>query len=232
VVAPFTVDELNTIFAAPKIRGIPRHKKAGGGEAARWLPLIGLFAGARMEEIAQLEVADIVKVGQFHAFRMTTESDEGTASMSTVSGGQGKSLKNATANRMVPIHDTLIACGFLDYVAERRKAGGLRVIPLVTVSGERCAKNWSRWFARFLDKRISKSASKNFHSFRHTFIDDMRDSLVGRDVIMAFVGHAKQDVTDRYGKGCSPRTMHPELKKLEYQGLEIHGLSNPHREAR
>jgi integrase len=226
------VDELNAIFAAPEIRGVARHTKAADGKAAFWLPLIGLFTGARMEKITQLEVADIVKIGEFHAFRMTTESDEGSVSTSIESGGQGKSLKNATANHMVPFHDTLIACGFLDYAAERRKAGGVRVFPLVTASGERRARIWSRWFARFLDKHISWSASKTVHSFRHTFIDGMRDSFVGRDVIIAFVGHAKQDVNDRYGKGCSPRTMHAELKTLEYKGLEIPGLPHPYREAR
>ena len=223
-VAPFSIEELNVMFATPEMTGTGRYNKASGGQAARWLPLIGLFTGARMEEIAQLEVADIIKLDGFQALRITTESEAGPKTNNTQVGSKAKSLKNESAHRIVPIHDTLIACGFLDYVEKRCKAGDHRLFPHVVAAGDRRAKNWSRWFARFLDKRVSTSASKNLHSFRHTFIDAMRDSLIGRDVIKAIVGHADANVTDGYGHGCSPRTIHAELKKLEYRGFAVNGL--------
>ncbi len=212
------------MFAAPEMTGTGRYTKAGGGEAARWLPLIGPFTGARMEEIAQLEVSDIIEMKGFHAFRMTTETENSPKVKIPNDGSKPKSLKNKSAHRTVPIHDTLMACGFFDYVEKRRKAGDRRLFPQLSAAGDRCAKNWSRWFARFLDKRVSTSASKNFHSFSHTFIDGMRDSLIGREVIKAIVGHADANVTDGYGHGCSPRTMHAELKKLEYRGLELNKI--------
>jgi integrase len=202
-VASFSIEELNVLFAAPEMTGTGRHSKASSGESARWLPLIGLFTGARMEEIAQLEVTDVIKLAGFLAFRITTESENGPKASTNQMSSKAKSLKNESAHRIVPIHGTLIACGFLDYVEKRRKAGDRRLFPQVTAAGDCFAKNWSRWFARFLDKRVSTSASKNFHSFRHTFIDGMRDSLIGRDVIKAIVGHADANV--RMATGTAAR---------------------------
>jgi hypothetical protein len=36
--------------------------------------LFGLFTGARLEEIAQLEVTDVTNLNGFHAFLTTTEA--------------------------------------------------------------------------------------------------------------------------------------------------------------
>lgn len=54
----FTADELRRIFTSPVyMRGL--RLRAAGGEAAVWVPLIGLATGARLEEICQLRVADL-----------------------------------------------------------------------------------------------------------------------------------------------------------------------------
>ncbi len=55
---PFSLDELQRLFASPVFRQALR--PAGGrGEAAYWFPTIALFTGARRTEIAQLRVADV-----------------------------------------------------------------------------------------------------------------------------------------------------------------------------
>ncbi len=55
---PYSVDDLNTIFRFP-IYTKGERPKAGGGEAAKWLPLLAAFTGARLEELGQLTVDDI-----------------------------------------------------------------------------------------------------------------------------------------------------------------------------
>ena len=56
---PYNTDDLRLIFNLKIFENPPQRPKAGAGEAARWLPLIALFTGARLQEIGQLRVADI-----------------------------------------------------------------------------------------------------------------------------------------------------------------------------
>jgi hypothetical protein len=53
--------DLKAIFASP-VYAAAKRPKGGRGEAAFWLPLIALFTGARLEEIAQLYVRDLQQV--------------------------------------------------------------------------------------------------------------------------------------------------------------------------
>ena len=40
-------------------QALAQASKGGAGEAAYWLPLLALFTGARLEELAQLRVSDL-----------------------------------------------------------------------------------------------------------------------------------------------------------------------------
>ncbi|MEY9460566.1 site-specific integrase [Bradyrhizobium ottawaense] len=55
---PLTVADLKTIFTSRVYAGAKR-PKGGRGEAAFWFPLISMYTGARLEEIAQLYVRDL-----------------------------------------------------------------------------------------------------------------------------------------------------------------------------
>ena len=56
---PWEIAELRTLFMSPVFARGAR-PKAGGGEAAYWLPLLGMFTGARLSELASLAPSDIV----------------------------------------------------------------------------------------------------------------------------------------------------------------------------
>ena len=56
---PYSPADLQLIFNLPIFANPPHRPRAGGGDAARWFPLIALFTGARLSEIGQLRVADI-----------------------------------------------------------------------------------------------------------------------------------------------------------------------------
>jgi integrase len=55
---PYDAEDLMLIFNSPLFRSSER-PRGGGGEAAKWLPLIALFSGARVEEIGQALVSDV-----------------------------------------------------------------------------------------------------------------------------------------------------------------------------
>ena len=57
---PWDVSELRLLFASSIFTANAR-PKGGRGEAAYWLPLLGLFTGARLGELAPLTVGDVVK---------------------------------------------------------------------------------------------------------------------------------------------------------------------------
>lgn len=68
-----------------------------------------MFTGMRLNEIAQLETADIK---QRDGIWVIDVSDVGE--------GSRKRLKTGAADRQVPLHDRLVATGFLDFVAVQR----------------------------------------------------------------------------------------------------------------
>jgi integrase len=66
---------------------------------------------------------------------------------------------------------------------------------------------------------------KDFHSFRHTVIDDLKQGEVNERVLKALVGHAdqlsedvqKDDITmDRYGKRYKAEILHNMVCRLDY----------------
>ena len=128
----FDDGDLRRLLASPLDTDPVWLPDAGGGEASFWMPLVALFSGARMEEIGQLLTSDIKRdrgVPYFHITTLADDEDEDAGSKQQPAGvaGQQKSLKTEAARRCVPVHPTLIAIGFLDFVARRRKEKGARL---------------------------------------------------------------------------------------------------------
>lgn len=86
-----------------------------------WVPLIGLFTGARANEICQLFTSDIRKDGEtgIWVFDFNENEPEKTR----------KSLKQAFHARTFPIHKQLIALDILDFADCQRKRGEQRLFP-------------------------------------------------------------------------------------------------------
>jgi integrase len=191
---PFTPDELKALFATPVFT--EGHRPVGGaGEAAFWLPLLALFSGARMEELAQLLVADVKESeGQMylHITDIPDEDDEGEQ--------PHKSLKNASSRRRVPVHPELIRLGLLEYRQAMLDAGEKMLFPLVkTGSGDKRQRsaNYSKWFGRYLREVANVSDKrKTFHSFRHGFKDAARRAGVPQDCHHALTGHSTGNAGD------------------------------------
>lgn len=126
-------------------------------DAAKWSSLVGMFTGMRLNEIAQLEIADIKQIDGIWCIAVTEDG-----------AGGNKRLKTAAADRRVPLHDRLIAAGFLEFVEAQRAAKQVRLFPALSY----CPKNGygraiSRWFNdTLLGKLGMKSKTVVFHSLQ------------------------------------------------------------------
>ena len=77
--APFELSDLQVIFRTPVfVQG--ERSKGGQGEAAFWLPLLALFTGARLNELASLKAADVAHNDIISAQCIYIKADKGQAS--------------------------------------------------------------------------------------------------------------------------------------------------------
>ena len=170
-----------------------------------WLMPLGLFTGARLNELCQLRVHDV-----FH-------DAHGVPLISINANGFNKSLKNAQSEREIPICSKLIEMGFLDFVEERRQAGG----PDALLFSELCfdekhlySRAASRFFcgpvtgAGFIGQHcpVALAGGFNFKSFRRTFSVQLQKSGVPATTIAHLLGHdgGKLEVTNEHYLEKSP----------------------------
>jgi integrase len=218
---PFSLPELQAIFASPVYANGERPAQ-GRAEAAYWLPLLGLFTGARLEEIGQLRVSDV----QRHSYpdqdgkmlsgwflNITETIDE---------KGQENRLKNAASERLVPLHPEIERLGFITYVEKLKDQTG-RVFPELkpNVYGRLTAK-WGEWFGPYLRKICGVTDKRKvFHSFRHTFKDYTRRARMPEGVQRQIMGHAGKDVADDYGSGYDLHSLAEAMATYRVPGLII-----------
>ncbi|OAN49646.1 hypothetical protein A6A04_18925 [Paramagnetospirillum marisnigri] len=187
----FNADDLAKLFGSP-IYTANERPRAAGGEAAKWLPLLGLFTGARLEELGQSLASDI-------------RYQDGIWYIDINELDHRKSLKTQGSRRQIPLHPNLIRCGFLGYVAQCQ---GGSLFPLLKPDQYgKITGNWSKWFNRY--KRdvgviIPPKAMKDFHSFRHGFKDACRAARIGEEVHDALTGHTGGGIGRRYGSEKVP----------------------------
>ncbi|WP_306452539.1 site-specific integrase [Sphingobium yanoikuyae] len=224
---PFSLQQLQRIFAAPVYTGC---KDQEGGYAmpgpviatgARYfVALIGMLSGARLNEVCQLDVADIRIIDGIACFVITEDS---------LTGERDKSLKNKASARIVPIHPILLRLNFMDFVEQKRISGARKLfddLPLGAKGFRSVA--YSRWFSRFLVSASANAPLTCFHSFRHGFRDAARNARIERDIVLRLggwtTGAGESEAADAYGAGYHPRVLYDAIAKIEYPGLDLSHL--------
>ena len=132
-----------------------------------WMPILALYTGCRLEELAQLHLEDI---RQEHGVWCIDINDSGD-----------KTTKTETSNRLIPLHPFLADdLRFIDYAERVRAKGAKRLFPDLEKRQGRYGTAVSRWFNNTYRKQcgIEDDKKKVFHSFRHTFIDKLSQSLI------------------------------------------------------
>ena len=214
----YEISELNALYSSKMYCG--EYKPKGQVvEAAYWLPILGPFLGARIEELCQLRTPDIQRINGEWCVRICDL-------------GEAQKIKNSGSFRRVPLHELVIKTGFLVHVAEMAKAGHDRVFP--SLSNVNANGNYSnaagKWYGRYLSSIGLADHRLDYHSFRYLFrqqnsfcdiADEARDALTGH-----WVG--KSDGGRTYLKGENGQYSFPTLvnaiKKLKYDDLRIDHL--------
>ena len=227
---PFTMTQLQAIFAAPLYVGCQDdgHGYARPGDqkpknARFWIPLIGLFCGLRLNEICQLDVADIREVEGVACFWITASTDGNETD---------KRLKTRSSERLVPIHPYLLDQGFMKFVAQRKRVRELKLFGEIELgcAGYR-SSTFSQWFRRFVKKAGADSAKTCFHSLRHNFRDALREARVDRDIALSLGGWSRgggsggpASVSDAYGSGYQVQTLFDAVSLISYPRLDLSHL--------
>ena len=177
----FTSKELATLLSAPLFRE-PFELQPSQDPATRlqqayfWSVLIGLHAGLRLGEIAQLRPGDVDVEDDVPCIRLRSDGSQ--------------ELKSEAGDRVVPLHPTLVSLGLLEFARAMAEAGSDMLLPGFRVWGDQHGGNVSRWFTDFRREQGVDSRQTVFHSFRHCFVSAIR-SRRGTDEVLIdqIVGH-------------------------------------------
>lgn len=163
-----------------------------------WLPLIGVHSGMRINEIAQLDLADLVVRDGIACFNVTDEPDPDEEADLFEIGV--KSVKTEAAKRLVPIHTSLIRLGLLEYAKALAAAGHTRLFPDLVGGRDGPGQPASKHFGRYCDRIGLADKKLVFHSFRHGAVGRMRSLRVPKELRKVVVGHSMLEEThDDYG---------------------------------
>lgn len=202
--APFTEEDLRNIFSTAQYRN---HKFLH--PHYYWLPLLGLHTGARISELCQLDLDDI-------------RQEQGVWVIDINAHGEHKQLKTKAAKRLVPIHPKLLELGLLDFVKQQRDRGHARLFAELPVRRDGASQSASLWFGRYRDKLglYNQKPKKDFHSFRTTLINTLKQRGVPEPEVATLVGHAIDSMTyGRYGKPYTPEFLLNMIKTVDFAGV-------------
>ncbi|MEP9054582.1 site-specific integrase [Enterobacter hormaechei] len=163
-----------------------------------YVTALAAITGARLNEVAQLQVKDVRTTEAGTVFIHINEDD---------SSLPGKSIKNAHSDRCVPLVDGaygFVLADFMSLVEDRRKTVGDNAM---VFDGLKLMKNGygeqvSKWFNRtLLPKVLADRSGLAFHSFRHTVATQLKQHGVELAYAQAIMGHSSGSITyDRYAK--------------------------------
>ncbi|WP_187306585.1 site-specific integrase [Roseibium aggregatum] len=219
---PFTLAELSSLFTSTIYTGCKsaREWKTPGDvipilDAKYWVPVISLFTGARLNEILQLYVADVVE-------------KHGVTCMSINDDGDDKKLKTKSSKRDIPVHTELEALGFLKFVQKRKDEGSKRLFPDTQIGPNGSYSGpFSKHFKRFMLEAGVERKGVSFHSFRHNFEDFCRAAGMNMDFADFLQGHMQVGMRSRYGYGeVFYRELNKALQSLSFDGVDLSVLQS------
>lgn len=223
----FTMAEVESIFSGYIYGGALPPDRTKAYPFWFWLPLIGYFTGARTNEIAQLDTADIREVDGHPCFDFCPDDAKAF---------EAKRIKTGE-DRQVPIHPRLIELGFLDYVDDQRRAkqkkllgDGLAYLKPRNKTVDHSKEGWAKDAGQFFNdgpksylRKIGVHEphdGKSIYSLRHTLETNLADAMrdgkgIVQSTIDAITGHAPQTIAGKhYDRGATMQHKLDALKLL------------------
>lgn len=208
---PFTDEDLKIIFS---------HKnfvRPGRNPAYYWAPYVSLYTGMRLEEICQLHVDDIYEKDGIYVVDINDNINK--------DGIKDKRVKTLHSKRVIPLHNDLIAIGFIKYVDKIKMSKNERLFPVLKKSksintyGHAVSKKFSK-----IVQDCGLGGIKSFHSFRHTFSDYFKKLHLQNDLFKEIYGHKLESLAGRqYGSRFSVKQCYDELISIIKFDINIKG---------
>lgn len=190
----FSTEQAGQLMEAAKAYSL----KSSGKPYHYYVTALAAITGARLNEVAQLQVKDVRTTEAGTVYIHINEDD---------SSLPGKSIKNAHSDRCVPLVDGaygFVLADFMRLVEARRGVNGDNAM---LFDGLRLMKNGygeqvSKWFNRtLLPKVLADREGLAFHSFRHTVATQLKQHGIELAYAQAIMGHSSESITyDRYAK--------------------------------
>ncbi len=206
--AVFTDDDLKKLFQSKDyVKDTHKHGYRF------WLPVLALFTGARLTELCQLYLDDIYKVEPQVDGKSDSKSPLYVIDLNEK--GDKKLKTRKSSRRIIPLHDFIVRdLNFIGYVEKLKSQGQTRLFPELKRRKEGYGKTASKWFGEYRQKcgfklhRKSGDERKDFHSFRHTVTNFLKQAGVDESVAGELLGHTHSSITfGRYGKRYSPQVL-------------------------
>ncbi|MBY4850345.1 tyrosine-type recombinase/integrase [Serratia marcescens] len=212
----FSVGQVGKLLVAAKAYS----QRASGRPYHYYVTALATITGARVNEVAQLQVKD-VRITEAGTVYIHINEDDSSL--------PGKSIKNAHSERCVPLVDGaygFVLADFMALVEARRGAAG---DDAMLFDGLRLMKNGygeqvSKWFNRtLLPKVLADRDGLAFHSFRHTVATQLKQYGVELAYAQAIMGHSSGSITyDRYAKEVEVDRLNNVMADI-YKVNEING---------
>ena len=168
-----------------------------------WMPVIALYTGLRLEEIAQLRLSDLISLDGALCFNI-----------------DGTHLKTASSKRIVPVHPQLLKLGLKVHI-EQTKTTECDAYLFPRLPADRFGRRGrfiGEWYGKFLRKKCEITDSKvTFHSFRHSFATALKHAGAEGPMIAELLGHTLQGQTfGRYAKEYKPSMLYAAVSKIVF----------------
>lgn len=213
---PFRAEELRKIFDPatflPWTQDRPHYF---------WAPWIGLYSGARLNEIAQLYLDDI-------------QTPHGIPGLSIGAFRRDQKVKGSNSARFVPFAKPLLDAGLLTYIEEVRASGHHRLFPHLKF-GDDYGDYLGDRFIKYL-KDIGLKSNDNpdapgmgFHWFRHTTGDAVVNlSSSNLHHAAGITGHARSTILPgELSTYVQPAELRSKLRSLNRMKLPLPTLYIP-----
>jgi integrase len=195
---PYDEADLRALFDCEAFRGLRGVQK--------FVPILSVAAGLRLEEAASLRVADLKTEDGIPYVDLTVTPE--------------RSLKSASSARRVPLHSLILRAGLLDYAATVPQDGRLFPELKKGIHGQ-YGRVLSKWWRRYAVARRITSPLKTFHSGRHSFRLGCRTAGVSMETANFLMGHATPGIGARYGGPPPVKVLAEAVESLRFPGLEL-----------
>lgn len=128
-------------------------------------------------------------------------------------------LKNQSSKRQVPLHSLILELGFVNWIEKHQHP------MLLAIESIGADKKWSSAFSRVFGRYKRAigidDAGVVFHSFRHCFLNQFKQTNADQPLVRQLVGHTEQSLSlGRYAEKYPINKTLTAINTITY-GIEI-----------